>query len=154
MGASVGEVIKMSEHSVKERRSNTLIDNMLKERKQLLTLLFQLPKVEEDDSPEMKKELFEDFCQVLVDYIAAGHFGLYARIAEGQERRKAVSELAAEIYPPIAKTTEVALEFNEKYEKNNVDILSSGFQTDLSILGEHMTTRIELEDQLISTMLS
>ena len=91
----------MSEQSVKERRSNQLVKNMLTERQQLLALLFQLPKVDNNTAKEAKNDLFEDFCQVLVDYIAAGHFGLYARIAEGQERRKAVSDLAARIYPRI-----------------------------------------------------
>ena len=36
MGASVGEVMKMSEHSIKERRSNKLIDNI----KNILTELY------------------------------------------------------------------------------------------------------------------
>ena len=124
---------------------------MLNERKQLLALLFQLPNSKE--SPEAKRELFEDFFQVLVDYIAAGHFGLYARIAEGQERRKAVSDLAARIYPRIEKTTEIALEFNEKYDMDNSRIHEEGFQNDLSRLGEEITTRIELEDQLIKKIL-
>ena len=152
MGTSGGEIVNMAEHVVKERRSNKLVENMLTTRKQLLALLFQFPGVVSDDTTEMKIELFEDFCQILVDYIAAGHFGLYARIAEGQERRKAVSDLAANIYPRIAKTTEVALAFNEKYEGN--EFSSRDLPADLSRLGEEMTTRIELEDQLIQKMLS
>lgn len=147
------EASEMGQEPVKERRSNKLIKSMLTERKQLLALLFQLPTIEKDDASDINAELFEDFCQVLVDYIAAGHFGLYARIAEGQERRKAVSDMAASIYPRIEKTTEVALQFNEKYEGDHAGIQSDGFQTDLSKLGEQITTRIELEDQLIQKIL-
>ena len=47
----------------------------------------------------------------------------------------------------------MALQFNEKYDGADTDILSSEFQTDLSTLGEHVTARIELEDQLIEKML-
>ena len=95
----------------------------------------------------------EEFVQVLVDYIAAGHFGLYQRIAEGKERRKAVSELAVQIYPRIERTTEVALAFDEKYNPENSSKDLSQLQQDLSLLGEELSTRIELEDQLINSIL-
>ncbi len=143
----------MIEESIKERRSNQLIENMLAERKQLLALLFQLPEIDKKASTLEKRDLIQDFCQVLVDYIAAGHFGLYARIAEGQERRKAVSDLAASIYPDIEKTTETALEFNEKYDVDNSLMHAQSMQSDLSKLGEEITNRIELEDQLIKKIL-
>ena len=145
----------MTEQTVTERRTsnNQLIENMLVERKQLLSLLFQLPGVGAEESSESDKELFEDFCQVLVDYIAAGHFGLYARIAEGQERRKAVADLAAQFYPRIEQSTEIALAFNEKYDSKSAKYPLPELQKDISKLGEEMTTRIELEDQLIESII-
>ena len=36
------------------------------------------------------KDVLNDFLEILVDYIASGHFGLYRRIAEGTERRSPV----------------------------------------------------------------
>ena len=80
-------------NEVQERRtgSQELIQHMLKERNQLLALLLQ---VSSDSSHHESEQLItdlEEFVQVLVDYIAAGHFGLYERIAEGKERRKAIS---------------------------------------------------------------
>ncbi len=145
----------MTEETVAERRAsnNHLIENMLAERKQLLTLLFQLPEIGKQGSSQPERELFVDFCQVLVDYIAAGHFGLYARIAEGQERRKSVADLAAKIYPRIEKSTGIALSFNEKYDGNGDEVPLQDFQTDISTLGEEITSRIELEDQLIQSIL-
>lgn len=145
----------MTQETVTERRAsnNHLIENMLEERKQLLTLLFQLPELGKNSVSESDRELFVDFCQVLVDYIAAGHFGLYARIAEGQERRKAVADLAAKIYPRIEKSTAVALSFNEKYDGNSAEVPFQDFQTDISLLGEEITSRIELEDQLLERIL-
>ena len=136
---------------VQERRSqgNELIQHMLKERNQLLSLLLQVSKG--DVSPSAGE--LEEFDQVLVDYIAAGHFGLYERIAEGKERRKAVSNLAIEIYPRIKQTTEIALAFDEKYNSENDQQDLSKLQGDLSHLGEELATRIELEDQLIQLML-
>lgn len=140
---------------VEERRgrSNELIQHMLKERNQLLSLLLQVSTdSSKADSAQLIADL-EEFVQVLVDYIAAGHFGLYERISEGKERRKAVSDLAIEIYPRIEQTKEIALAFDEKYNVENTKRDLSNFQQDLSMLGEELTTRIELEDKLIQLML-
>lgn len=147
----------MNEQSslVQERRSTSqeLIQHMLKERNQLLTLLLQ---VSSDSSHKQEEQLLadlEEFVQVLVDYIAAGHFGLYERIAAGKERRKAVSDLAVEIFPRIEQTTQIALAFDEKYNPDNKDRQLDSFPEDVSMLGEELTTRIELEDQLIQLLL-
>jgi regulator of sigma D len=139
-----------------ERRasSNQLIQEMLTERNQLLSLLLQV-SVEGSENGCVKSVAdLEEFNQVLVDYIAAGHFGLYQRIAEGNERRKAVIELAAQIYPRIEQTTEIALAFDEKYNPENNENELHNFEEDLSMLGEELTTRIELEDQLINLLLT
>ena len=142
-------------NEVQERRtgSQELIQHMLKERNQLLALLLQ---VSSDSSHHESEQLItdlEEFVQVLVDYIAAGQFGLYERIAEGKERRKAISELAVKIYPRIEQSTQIALAFDEKYNPDKEDRQLDEFPQDVSKLGEELTTRIELEDQLIQLML-
>ena len=142
-------------NEVQERRgaSQELVQHMLKERNQLLTLLLQ---VSSDSSHKQSEQLvsdLEEFVQVLVDYIAAGHFGLYERIAEGKERRKVVKSLAMEIYPRIEQSTQIALAFDEKYNPENEKRELDHFPEDISMLGEELTTRIELEDQLIQLLL-
>ena len=134
-----------------ERRQSAdrLISNMFDERKQLLALLFKISTVEKNGAGLKDNNVMEEFCQILVDYIAVGHFELYDRIIAGKERRKAVAELAEKIYPEIEQTTNIALEFSEKYNNDNKTRDSTHLKNDLSILGEVLTTRIELEDQLI-----
>ncbi len=138
-----------------ERRStsNKLIQEMLTERNQLLSLLLQVSAEGSEAGCVKSVADLEEFNQVLVDYIAAGHFGLYERISEGNERRQAMLELAAEIYPRIEQTTEIALAFDEKYNPENNEDELHNFDKDLSILGEELTTRIELEDKLINLLL-
>ena len=138
-----------------ERRStsNKLIQEMLTERNQLLSLLLQVSATGSEAGCVKSVADLEEFNQVLVDYIAAGHFGLYERISEGNERRQAMLELAAEIYPRIEQTTEIALAFDEKYNPENNEDELHNFDKDLSILGEELTTRIELEDKLINLLL-
>ena len=74
-------------------------------------------------------------------------------IAEGKERREPVVKTAQEIYPRIAETTEIAIEFSERYEAADRSRLSTHLANDLSTLGEEVTARIELEDKLILAML-
>ncbi len=139
----------------RDRRSGTrsLIDNMLSERQRMLVLFERLAGVAPyaDETPNDK--LLREFSQILVDYIASGHFGLYERISEGKERRRGVVQLAEELYPRIANTTQAAVEFNDVYEKMNGESIGGELNNILSKLGEELAVRIELEDQLITELL-
>ena len=137
-----------------ERRGQTskLIDHMLVERKQLLALLLQASNIKSKKPSDSDLDLLNEFCQVLVDYIAAGHFGLYERIVKKKERRKSVAEVAMQVYKKIDTTTQIALSFNEKYDPDNATTELSRLHEDLSELGEALTTRIELEDRLIQKL--
>jgi regulator of sigma D len=129
------------------------IDDMLKQRQQMLVLLWELTKLDLARIDCNAREMIGEFLSILVDYIAAGHFGLYQRIAEGKERRERVVETAREIYPRIARTTESAISFNERFENAGSAAFEAHIAQELSCLAEQITTRIELEDQLIATML-
>ena len=138
-----------------ERRSGTraLIDKMLSERQRMLVLFERCAGVEPYADETPNDELLQEFSQILVDYIASGHFGLYERISEGKERRRGIVELAEQLYPRIANTTQVAVEFNDIYEKSNGRAIEGDLLNMLSKLGEELAVRIDLEDQLISEML-
>jgi regulator of sigma D len=139
----------------RDRRSGTrtLIDKMLGERQRMLVLFERLAGVEPYADEMPNNDLLQEFSQILVDYIASGHFGLYERIAEGKERRRAIVNLADRLYPRIANTTQVAIEFNDVYEKSDGKSIGGNLTNMLSKLGEELAVRIELEDQLISEML-
>ena len=125
---------------------------MLVERHQLLALLMQASAIKAKRPSDADLDLLNEFCQVLVDYIAAGHFGLYERIVKKKERRKSVADLAVQVYPKIDETTQIALTFNEKYDPDNATTELSRLHADLSTLGVALTNRIELEDQLIQQL--
>ncbi len=139
---------------LQERRagSRELVRKLLAERTEMLVLFCRLAGLEpfkEEKQRTSAQRLLQEFCQVLVDYIAAGHFGLYERIANGSERRQALAELAARYYPRIAETTDAALAFNDKYDCEDHCELTADLANDLSHLGEQLAARIELEDQLL-----
>lgn len=140
-----------------ERRSGTqaVITKLLEERKQLLVLYEQIAGVgpyADDTLPSA--EMVSEFSQLLVDYIAAGHFGLYERIGEGQERRQRVVAVASEVYGQLVDTTDAAVAFNDTYERSGKQGLTGELAAQIPQLGELLATRIELEDKIIAEMLA
>lgn len=130
-----------------------LIHDLLRERRQMLSLLADLIKLNLHNVDERVRTTLDEFLSILVDYLAAGHFGLYQRLAEGTERRQPVVEAARETYPRIAAITDGAVGFSERYESAPPQLLNDHLAQDLSRLAENLSSRIELEDVLITAML-
>lgn len=141
-----------------ERRAGTkkVIAKLQAERTEMLILFCRtagLDTYSDNQKPAQPvQEVLQEFCQILVDYIATGHFGLYERIASGQERRRQIAELAERLYADIAESTQIALDFNDKYDCEDHCTNLSSLQNDLSKLGEILAQRIEWEDKLINAM--
>lgn len=143
----------------RRNRSRDLVAKMVAERTEMLVLFCRLAGVEpsptDSNGPLSNKavqKLLQEFCQILVDYVAAGHFTLYERIASGAERRREVAALAEQSYARIADSTELALAFNDKYDcGDHCDALNDLHQ-DLDRLGEDLAGRIELEDKIIKAL--
>jgi regulator of sigma D len=95
----------------------------------------------------------DEFCQLLMDYTAFGHFELYGRISEGGERRGRVSGVADQVYPGITEITERLVEFNDKYDASDHNLNLEPLPQDLSLLGERLAVRMELEDRLVSALI-
>ena len=144
-----------------DRRARTRkeIKQLISERNEVLALYCNLAGCDGNkitSANEIDEDRLQEFCQLLIDYIATGHFELYSRISEGKERRNEIIKLANTIYPRIEKTTNLAVEFNDTYD--SIDNVSAEIKDllpqQLSQLGEELATRIELEDQLINTLLT
>lgn len=147
---------KQAAENERRRGTRDSVTKMVEERTEVLALYWRLAGFEsfEAAKQEPAQKLLQDFCQLLVDYIAAGHFSLYERIVNGTERRRDIATLAQELYPRIADTTTVALDFNDKYDCGDKFQVSESFKADLSRLGEELAVRIDLEDRLIARMIA
>jgi regulator of sigma D len=149
----------MSSQAPNERRARTRkeIKQLIEERNAVLTQYYNLAKYAEANKDTHNiPELLEEFCQEMVDYMAKGHFELYRRIEEGNERRDEIVQLANKIMPRINDTTQVAIAFNDRYD-NTDDLKEENFEQlpqHLAKLGEELATRIDLEDQIINTLLA
>jgi regulator of sigma D len=139
--------------SAKERWGgvNEIIDRWLEERQAVLVEYCALSGLAQDLSDLQRGEKLRGFCQILVDYVSAGHFEVYDQlIKEGREFEDADAlQEAGKLYDTIDTTTEKLLDFNDKYlETDDISSLSS----DLSQLGEAMEVRFSAEDRLISVL--
>jgi len=132
-----------------------IIDRWLQSRQNLLVRFCHLSESksfdeDNDDNREAEAGLRE-FCQQLVDYISAGHFEIYDQLIqegkafgdeEGLQQAKA-------LYREIDSTTDLAVDFNDKYQET--DDLST-LAKDLSELGVALETRFAAEDRMIDTL--
>ena len=141
----------------RRERARKEIKQLIENRNTVLGQYYSLiEQIEDMDNPDHTQESLQEFCQELVDYLAIGHFELYRRIEEGNERRDEIIKLAQKIMPVISTTTQVAVAFNDRYDHNTQfdKALIKQLPAQLTQLGEHLATRIDLEDKLINTLLN
>lgn len=146
--------MKQTEPGTEERRFRTqdMVDKWLEERQDMLVMYCQLAGLKSFSPERSETQLLRSFCQVLVDYMAFGHFEIYERITSGEERRGQVLRVAEEVYPRIAEVTEFAVAFNDKYDTSDHEQSLDRLDEDLSKLGEELASRVELEDRLIASL--
>jgi len=137
--------------------SHKVIDTWLEERQELLVHYCRqagLPpfnKTHKDTLPTREEIL--TFCQVLVDYVSTGHFEIYDQvIKECSENGCDSRTLAERLYPIVNETTDIALQFNDRYADNMDDEKAKSFGIDLSNLGQMLAERFSHEDQLLQVL--
>jgi len=151
-----GTVVEMQQVTTDERRgqSKEKLATLIETRTETLSLYTQLANMRPFTPNREVQMLLQEFCEALVDYTASAHFQMYQFIEEDTERRQAVRDLASKIYPSISESTQMILDFNEKYDcEDHCDNLSN-LDKDLSTLGEVLADRIQLEDQLVALLRS
>lgn len=129
---------------------NQLIDRWLIERRQLVEAFVTLKS---SVALTLAPDTLEEFCQRLLDYVSAGHFGIYEQLNEearafGDSRGL---DMAKQIYPRLKALTESALAFNDRCD--NGDCRDAGIlATELTRLAQQLHERFELEDCLIEIL--
>lgn len=129
-------------------RVNQVIERWLIERQEMLVSFCAISETE--DSAE-REQCLRRLCQLLVDYVSAGHFEIYDQLVqEGRayQDRDGLKQ-AGELFTVIDKTTETALDFNDKYLETD-DL--SALDIDLSALSDTLETRFTAEDHMINIL--
>lgn len=131
---------------------NKIIDSWLEARRLMLVEYCALSTLKDPkQSDAVRGGKLKKLCEILVDYVSAGHFEVYDQlIKEGREfgDQQALEE-AGKLFSVIDLTTEEALDFNDKYlATDDLD----GLEPDLSRLGETLETRFSAEDRMIAVL--
>lgn len=133
-------------------RSKQRMASLVASRNETLALYSDLANNRPYQPGDQTEEMVRRFCQALVDYAASAHFQLYRYIVENKERRQAVVDLAQQIYPQIAASTDAILDFNDRYDVTPLENRIGALADDLSQLGEMLADRIQLEDKVIDAL--
>ncbi|SDT89576.1 sigma D regulator [Halopseudomonas salegens] len=129
-----------------------LIDRWLAERKELI---LHYSALRERAAPNSQPDRYRsEFCNVLVDYLSAGHFEIYSQLIREAEDFKDNRglELIHQLYPRIEVTTQEALGFNDSYGHSADLANEQELQQELQQLGAMLDERFELEDCLIEVL--
>lgn len=131
--------------------THEMIDHWLADRQKTLITYFAIQDAEGKE--EVSKQL-QRLCQLLVDYVSEGHFEIYEQLfREAKEYDDGGINLARQLYPRIEELTQAMIDFNDKYvSADHVEMNVAYLREDLSVLGEKMTERFDLEDQLIERL--
>ncbi len=131
-----------------------LIDRWLRERQALIVRYCDLSNAPDFSQPEEVYREFSELCELLLDYVSAGHFEVYEQLMnEAMEYDDGGLEIAARIYPRISKTTQEMLAFNDLLDVSEVtEEDMRAMYGRVSYLGEIMEERFELEDLLIENL--
>lgn len=130
---------------------NEIIDRWLQERQQMLVLYCGLSEICDLSGHPDRAAQLKNLCEIVVDYVSAGHFEVYDQLfQEGEEFEDSEGlKQAGELFKIIDSSTEVALDFNDKYlETDDLETIAK----DLSHLGETLVNRFEAEDKMIEVL--
>ncbi len=106
-------------------------------RQRLIAYLVKLNHALDQDLTDLAQALCKRFCEALVDYLSAGHFSVFQRVA-----------LAADEYAAIEATTQLAMRFNDRYG-DALEIDTAEVKAYLEHLAQVLGSRFELEDDVL-----
>ncbi|MNE24041.1 Regulator of sigma D [compost metagenome] len=127
-----------------------LIDRWLRDRHELVR---SFDSLEAPQAPAINAESLQNFCQLLLDYVSAGHFEVYEQlISEAQAfGDKRGLDLAKQIYPRLEAITAAALDFNDRCDNGDCRE-GQCLNSELKKLRQQLHERFELEDCLIEVL--
>ncbi len=134
--------------------SSNVIDHWLETRQSLIVEYCKLAALQPCSKGNVVElptpSEMQNFCQHLVDYISEGHFKIYDMVMDRWKSTGfVVTDEINQTYGKIVVTTDPLLNFNDKYSEITEDDELPDFNSDMSLIGEILETRFEVEDQLI-----
>ncbi|RLP55119.1 MAG: sigma D regulator [Ketobacter sp.] len=132
-----------------------VISRWLQERQELILLYCKVDGLKQFATKDTPISIrVQALCDVLIDYVSAGHFEVYQHLMrEAEQFQEDYQKTIDRILPLIQRSTEIALDFNDRYSTaNDCESNLSQLAKDLNHLGINIVERFDLEDQLIESL--
>ena len=128
-----------------------IIINWLNERNELLVqfeeLLHILPSFHSESN--ISEDELNSFYQILTDYLSAGHFEVFEKIASTLENSSEHLVIDKSAIKTLIDSSEDMLDLTEKYRVEDVLEHFQLLQSELERIGEKLANRFDVEDQLV-----
>lgn len=142
------------------RRIEILVHTWLEQRQQLIVRLCALQglhnlndhpsRCEPKSVPISVPVRVREFCQLLVDYLCAGHFEVYQALMREARQHRSTPPMASRVLRQLEPSTSEALAFNEDFDSDDhCREKLEQLPARLNRLTEVLEERFTLEDQLI-----
>lgn len=93
------------------------------------------------------------FCQILMDYVSAGHFEVYDELLAEAERLHALPPFGGEVLMArLQDTTDAAIRFNDLCDTLPPAAWQEALARELPILALELESRFQTEDRLIAIL--
>ena len=132
-----------------------IINQWLEDRQELVVAYCSVSGINQiSEQCPLSINKLQHFCQLLIDYISAGHFEVYDQLLkEAEAFNDDHAQLIDRVYPAITETTDTVLNFHETYDsEQHCEQALSRLKEELSTLGEAISKRFSLEDELIAKL--
>lgn len=148
------------------QKTQDLLADWLQERQDLITAYANLIGLHglESDNHEPFEERWQQFCELLIDYLSLGHFEVYQQLEAQLEAQTSNDPKAAmrsaRVLALIQETTDRLLDINDQQEAWNQAShaeqkkRAGELKSALSEIGELVEERCSLEDYLLGCLKS
>lgn len=136
------------------QRVEALVQRWLTERQALIVLLLALgDEARRALDPTPLPERLQAFCEILMDYVSAGHFEIYDELlAEAEARQSRHLAAGQSLLSQLQASTDAAIRFNDIFEgPADADALAH-LSHELNELGQVLEERFACEDRMIALL--
>lgn len=135
--------------------NNQVMDQWLEQRQELIKTYCDLVNFSlQHTDTQFSSDEVKPFCEILIDYLSAGHFKIYNMVMDDWDKIGYVPTNEMDLtYISLKKTTDIMLEFNDRYADATEAIEGRVFAFDVSELGKTLDDRFEIEDHLIEMII-
>lgn len=136
------------------RRVDALVKHWLQDRQTLIAMMMAIKEEQGAKTGcSVLAQHVQSLCEVMMDYVSAGHFEIYDELmAEAEQRGSRHLAEGLALYPHLQVTTDVVLRFNDLHDGSAEADIIERLPMELVELLPALEQRFEIEDKMIALL--